>query len=80
MAKGKGSFGGNNSFMNNLGFNLIGGVVGVNNCDSEDKDWYCSLSRIFSTIIMVITILFILYIIYNLIKIFILTSKKSKRR
>ena len=32
------------------------GVFGVNECSSEDDDWYCKLSRIFSGVIMIIVL------------------------
>ena len=62
MARGRS--GGSGSLLNNFGF----GVFSVNTCDSEDQSWYCQLSRMFSTILMIFVILCIIYYIFNFIK------------
>lgn len=62
MARGRGSSGG--SLLNNLSF----GVFSVNTCESDDHDWYCQLSRIFSTILMLFAILIIIYYSFIFLK------------
>ena len=63
MARGRGD-GDISSLLNNFSF----GVFGVNKCESDDKHWYCQLSRIFSAILMILVILIIIYFIFNFLK------------
>lgn len=49
-------------------FSLVGGAVGVIKCDSDSDSWYCSLSKVFSSVIMVITLLVIIAIIIFFIR------------
>ena len=58
------SKGNNSSLLDNFSF----GVFGVNKCESDDQDWYCQLSRIFSGILMIFVLLCIIYYIFNFIK------------
>ena len=64
MARGSRSSSG--SLLNNFGFGF--GVFGVNKCESDDDDWYCQLSRIFSAILMIFVILIIIYYVFNFLK------------
>lgn len=48
--------------------NFMFGVFGVNECKSDDQDWYCQLSRIFSAILMILVIFIIIYYIFNFLK------------
>ena len=57
-----------NSLLDNFGFGFGFGVFGVNNCESDDDDWYCQLSRIFSAILMIFVILIIIYYVFNFLK------------
>ena len=52
-------------------FGLIGGAVGVNQCDTEDDTWYCQLSRGYSALMMIISILVMCALIYYFAKMFI---------
>ena len=49
-------------------FNLVGGAVGVIQCDADSDSWYCSLSKVFSSVIMVLTLLFIIAVILFFIR------------
>ena len=62
MARGRGSSSGG------LLDNFMFGVFGVNECKSDDQDWYCQLSRIFSAILMILVILIIIYYIFYFLK------------
>ena len=58
----------------------ISGLVGhlhtgtIFRCDVQDKSFYCTLSKIFSSLIMILVLLFILYLI------FLVASSFRKRR
>ena len=56
---------------------LVGGVVGVNHCSTEDDSWYCNLSRVYSAITMIIGILIIISLIYYFAKLFLFNNNKS---
>ena len=67
----------NNRWLDYIGLNLVGGAVGVNQCNATDMTWYCQFSRFFSTIMMVITIFAIIYVLYILASVYLF--KKSKK-
>ena len=69
MAKNKG-------LGNAIGLNLVGGVVGVNQCNATDMSWYCQFSRFFSIIMMIVTLICIIYVLYTLAKIYIFKKNK----
>tara|TARA_B110000444_G_scaffold260034_1_gene305637 strand:+ start:2801 stop:3058 length:258 start_codon:yes stop_codon:yes gene_type:complete len=46
--------------------NLTFGFFTVNNCDSDDDDWFCKLSRAFSSFFMLLLIIIVFYVIYNI--------------
>ncbi len=46
------------------------------NCKAEDTSFFCTLSKVFSGLIMIIGILVILYLIYYFTKLFLFSKKK----
>ncbi len=46
--------------------NLTFGFFTVNKCDSDDDDWFCKLSRAFSSFFMLLLIIIVFYVIYNI--------------
>ena len=50
-----------------IGFGIVGGAIGVNQCESDDYSWYCMLSRGFSAFMMLFTFIAILYIAFSFI-------------
>ena len=65
MARGGGRSSGGSSAGGGLLSNFVFGVFGVNQCTSDDDDWYCQLSRMFSGLLMILVILFIAYTIIS---------------
>jgi hypothetical protein len=45
-------------------------------CKAEDTSFFCTLSKVFSGLIMIIGILVILYLIYYFAKLFLFSKKK----
>jgi len=73
---GRGSSSGSNMFGSTVGgLHLVGGAVGVNNCESSDTSFYCQLSRFSSSVSMILQLIMILAIIYFLVKYFLLKRK-----
>ena len=46
------------------------------NCKAEDTSFFCTLSKVFSGLIMIIGILLILYLVYYFAKLFLFSKKK----
>ena len=47
---------------------FFGGVMGINECNSDDNNFYCSLSRFTSSVTMILFLCLIFFYIYKVIR------------
>ena len=76
MAKGGGRGKGSSFFSGpGTGLGLTGGVYSTQHCTQESTGWYCTLSKVVSTIQMVFFLLLTAFIVYKFSKAFIKGKK-----
>ena len=63
-----------------LGSGIFGHFGSMVQCDSNDDSMFCTLSKIVSTIMMLLFLAVIAYLIYYVFKTFIIPTTKQTRR